>query len=264
MKRLDFSIKKYEELCRAIVSAGYKTLTVKDYLLAPPSPNEFIVVLRHDVDRKSANALEMSVLERDLGLSSTYYFRYIPSVFKRELIKKIYEFNHEIGYHYETLSKAKGRYEDAIRLFEIELSEFRNIIDVQTICMHGSPLSKWDNRWLWEKYDFRTFGITGEVYLSIDFSRVEYFTDTGRSWDSGRITNIRDRVQGYESRGVKNTDQLMTFIRSKEARHICIQTHPERWDSNLSDWVITLARDGIANIIKTMITICHQTKRGSK
>ena len=258
MKRLDFTIKKYEELCRSIVSAGYRTLTVKDYLLTSPSPNESIIVLRHDVDRKPWNAFGMSVLERDLGLSSTYYFRYIPSVLKRELIKKIFEFNHEIGYHYETLSKTKGRYEDAISLFQKELSEFRNIVDIQTICMHGSPLSKWDNRSLWGKYDFRTFDIIGEVYLSIDYSKMAYFTDTGRSWNSGRA-NIRDRVQGHENRKIKNTDQLITFIRSRQSRHICIQTHPERWDSSLLDWVISDLRDSTANGVKMLISV---TKRG--
>lgn len=259
MKRLDFTINKYEELCRSIVSAGYRTLTVKDYLLTPPSPNESIIILRHDVDRKPWNAFGMSVLEKDLGLSSTYYFRYIPSVFKRELIKKIYEFNHEIGYHYETLSKTKGRYNDAIRLFEKELNEFRKIVDVQTICMHGSPLSKWDNRSLWRDYDFRKAGVLGAFYLSIDFSKLEYFTDTGRSWSADR-TNIRDRVEGYASRKIKNTDHLIALIQSRQSSHICIQTHPERWDSNISDWTITLARDRMANLIKVMIVSIHQMR----
>jgi len=43
---------------------------------------------------------------------------------------------HEIGYHYEVLSKANGDYETAVELFEQELSEFRKITDVKTICMH--------------------------------------------------------------------------------------------------------------------------------
>ena len=39
---------------------------------------------------------------------------------------KIHDLGHEIGYHYEVLSKANGDYEKAMKLFEQELSEFRN------------------------------------------------------------------------------------------------------------------------------------------
>ena len=55
---------------------------------------------------------------------------------------KIPDLGHEVGYHYEVLSKANGNYERAIKLFEQELSKFRKIVDVKTICMHGSPLSR--------------------------------------------------------------------------------------------------------------------------
>ena len=62
---------------------------------------------------------------------------------------------HEIGYHYEDLAMAKGNYEKAILSFEQNLAKLRHIVPVETICMHGSPLSKFDNRKIWEKYDYR-------------------------------------------------------------------------------------------------------------
>ena len=37
--------------------------------------------------------------------------------------------------------------------------------------MHGSPLSKWDSRAIWEKYDYRALGITAEPYFDIDFNK---------------------------------------------------------------------------------------------
>ena len=43
--------------------------------------------------------------------------------------------------------------ERAIEDFRINLEKFREIYPVKTICMHGSTLSKYDNRLLWEKYD---------------------------------------------------------------------------------------------------------------
>ena len=63
--------------------------------------------------------------------------------------------------------------------------------------MHGSPLLEWDHRLIWEKYDYRDFGIIGEPYFDVDFGDVLYLTDTGRRWD-GDAFNIRDKVEMFE------------------------------------------------------------------
>ena len=150
----DFTLKKYEELCLALLDSGYTPLAVYSYLKGQKNKNNKLVVLRHDIDRKCGNALRMAELEHELGIQSTYYFR-VPYTFKPEMIVKI--LGHEVGYHYEVLSKAKGDYEKAVELFEQELNEFRKIVDVKTIGMHGSPLSRYDNRDLWKRYDFNEF-----------------------------------------------------------------------------------------------------------
>jgi hypothetical protein len=136
MFMLDFTLEKYEELCLALLDSGYTPLTVCSYLGGQKKKNKKIVVLRHDIDRKPKNALRMAVLEHELGIQSTYYFRF-PYTFKPDIIGKIHDLEHEVGYHYEVLSKAKGDYEKAIELFEQELNEFRKIVDVKTIGMHG-------------------------------------------------------------------------------------------------------------------------------
>ena len=177
----DFTLDKYRELCRTLQTSGYTPLTVRDYLMGKstdsPDSEKKIVILRHDVDRKIMNALRMAKLEHEMGIHSTYYFRY-PSTFKPDIIREIQGLGHEIGYHYEVLSKAKGDYQKAIALFESELEEFRKVCPVDTICMHGSPLSPFDNRDLWKRYDFRDFGLYGEAYLSLQNTGLCYFTDT--------------------------------------------------------------------------------------
>ena len=79
--------------------------------------------------------------------------------------------------------------------FRENLEKLRRVVPVETICMHGSPLSKYDNRKLWEKYDYRDFGIIGEPYFDVNFEEVLYLTDTGRRWD-GDSVNIRDKATG--------------------------------------------------------------------
>ena len=179
----DFTITKYEKLCKTIVDSEYEVVRVEQYLTSRPS-NKPLIILRHDVDRKVNNALMMAEIEKRFGINSTYYFRTIKKVFNAEIIKNIEKMGHEIGYHYEVLEKANGNYEKAIELFKEELEDFRRICGLNTICMHGNPLSKWTNRELWGIYNYEEFGIIGETYISIDFNNVAYFTDTGRAWSN--------------------------------------------------------------------------------
>ena len=66
-----------------------------------------MVVLRHDIGRKPKNALRMAELDQKLGIQSTYYFRF-PYTFKPDIIGKIHDLGHEMGYQYEVLIKANS------------------------------------------------------------------------------------------------------------------------------------------------------------
>ena len=109
----DFTLKKYKELCLALLDSSYTPQTVYSYLVLGGQKknnnnnNNKLVVLRHDIDRKLGNALRMAELEHELGIQSTYYFRF-PYTFKPDIIGKIKDLGHEIGYHYELLSKANS------------------------------------------------------------------------------------------------------------------------------------------------------------
>jgi hypothetical protein len=105
-KNMDFTLSKYEELCLALLDSGYTALTVYSYLTGKQRNNK-LVVLRHDIDRKPENAFRMAELEQGLGIQSTYYFRF-PYTFKPDIIGKIHDLGHEVGYHYEVLSKANS------------------------------------------------------------------------------------------------------------------------------------------------------------
>jgi len=93
-------------------------------------------------------------------------------------------------------------YSEAFRDFKENLEKLRKLYPVKTICMQGSPLSKWDNWDLWKKYDYRDFGIIGEPYFDVDFNEVFYLTDTGRRWDEHRFS-VRDKVN--EDCGIRNS-----------------------------------------------------------
>lgn len=255
----DFTIGMYNRLCAAIREAGCPVWTMRDYLRLGQPPG-FGVVLRHDVDRDLASTLRLAALEADYGLSATYYFRTTPAVFQREAIQRVTLLSHEVGYHYEVLSKARGDRRLAAVLFDHELNALRQITPVDTISMHGSPLLPWHNLDLWQTLDWANYHLLGEAYLSVDYSRVYYFTDTGRRWDADRF-NIRDRVTCRRPHiPVQSTPDLIAFLRTRPPAPMIINAHPNRWAHSERAWLISALSDWTANGVKWLLTRLYRIR----
>ncbi|MEL4305939.1 hypothetical protein [Methanococcoides sp. LMO-2] len=249
----DFTISKFRLLCEAI-AIDYPTVTMAEYM-SGDHPDRF-VLMRHDVDRMPGHSLETARIEHELGIRATYYFRSIKSVFKPEIMKQIRDMGHEIGYHYETLSEANGDPEKGVQLFKAHLADFDDVYKVKTICMHGRPLSKYDNRDLWKSYDFKDYGIIGEAYLSVG-PELNYFSDTGRSWSTRN--SLRDFIPGKtEDFTADTTDDLIDLIKSGELENLYLLAHPERWSLNMVDWGLYCSMDVAVNLVKKVLSVVRK------
>lgn len=196
---MDFTIPTYKILLQKLLSKGFLFQSFADFIL---SPNEKVIVLRHDVDLLPQNSLEFARIQAEENIRGSYYFRFVPQSYNASIIKEIHNLGHEIGYHYETMDTCFGNTDQAYNLFCANLEKMRRLVPVKTICMHGSPMSKYDNRRIWLKYDYRKLGLIGEPYFDVDFEKVFYLTDTGRRWDGGSVS-IRDKPEGMKGRGEK-------------------------------------------------------------
>jgi hypothetical protein len=248
----DFTFSLYRNLCKVLLER-YTLISVLGYLQQSP---EYAAIIRHDVDKKPQNALIMAAIEQELGISSTYYFRTVPESFNLHIMKEIHDMGHEIGYHYEVLDKVKGNYEQAIGLFEHELSLFP--WPVQTICMHGNPMTPWDNRDLWKKYDYKQFGLSGEAYLSLDFLKIQYFSDTGRAWHDRYSVKDIARNKNDRMTNISSTFDLMNYIHEL-SEPLCIVTHPQRWNDAYYPWMLELVGQSVKNIGKGLINITQRS-----
>jgi hypothetical protein len=244
----DFTIKMYFTLVNAIISAGYTIKSFEEFITTENAGK--VIVFRHDVDRLPRNAEKIALLEKTLSVKASYFFRIVPNVWNEKVMKAIVEMGHELAYHYEDLSITKGDYEGAIKHFEEHLTLFRRIYPVRTICMHGSPYSKWDNRGLWNKYDYRSFGIIAEPYFDVDYSRVFYITDTGRAWNKESV-NVRDTVKSGFNIPVSGTAQLIhLFKENRMPDQIIINTHTHRWFNLGYSWLKELVFQNVKNQVK--------------
>ncbi|MBC2704221.1 hypothetical protein [Desulfobacula sp.] len=258
----NFTLGIYKKLLQVLVAGGCSFQSLEGFIRQPAGK---AVIFRHDVDRLPGNALVIAEIEKKVGIKASYYFRIVKQSYNEDIIRQIAGMGHEIGYHYEDLSLCKGDDEAAIRHFEVNLEKFRKIYPVKTICMHGSPLSRWDNRDLWKKYDYRDFGIIAEPYFDIDFNDVFYLTDTGRRWD-GSDVSVRDKVAGKGQNAFDNLKFQSTMDIIEAAKNgllpdrVMINTHPQRWDDRFVPWAKELVWQNAKNIVKKLIVSCKGAK----
>ena len=244
---MDFTLKKYKELLIALKGYGD-------------------VILRHDVDLKPQNSLITARIENELGWKATYYFRAVPESWDESIILAIASMGHEIGYHYESLTTCNGNMEAAYKDFCQNLEKLRALVPVTSICMHGSPKSKWDSRDLWKHYDYRALGISFEPYFDVDFSKRFYLTDTGRCWDGYKVS-VRDKIPGFQEEWTRkgwtyhSTDDILKAIGKKTLpTYLMITTHPQRWTNNKSFWMKELISQKLKNVVKKILVAKNHTE----
>ncbi len=321
---MDFTLKIFRTFLEALLEPQYRFIPFSTYLQHSTDHNNSItfpitdtsiqhfntstlqrlVVLRHDVDRLPENALQTAIIEHELDIKGTYYFRVVPESYNLKIMEEISQLGHEIGYHYEDVDlvvkrkgvKRKGVMREGVirnithhglhitdhssritdhasritdhasriahhalpitdhlidaayESFSANLEMFRKHFDIKTICMHGSPRSRYDNRLIWSKYDYRELGIIGEPYFDIDFQEVAYFTDTGRRWNGDNV-NIRDKVNSNYNFDFKTTYQIIDHIDRLPAK-IMFTIHPQRWHNRPWPWLKELLWQNVKNQVK--------------
>ena len=290
---MDFTLKIYQSLLKSLLKQDYNFQTFREYFENTESKT---LILRHDVDKLPQNALRFAQIEHKLGVKGSYYFRAVPESWDVKVIKKIASIGHEIGYHYEDIdfaakivsskkyvvSSEKELTAIAIEFFEKHLAQFRKYCPIQTICMHGSPLSKFDNKLLWKYYNYKDFGIIGEPYFDVKFDELLYLTDTGRRWNGGKFS-IRDKGLGTRKQGLgdpyhdwmmkpkagslmnmtekgvefqskynfKSTNDIIRAAEMGELPDKIMMTfHPQRWNDRLVPWTKELVWQNVKNVAK--------------
>ncbi len=253
---MDFTIAVYKKFLESILAHGFEFQAFSDFINQPAGK---AVILRHDVDKMPFNSLATAKLENQLGIKGTYYFRSFNGKWEEPVIIQIAALGHEVGYHYESLATCNGNPEKAYHDFTMNLEKLRSLAPVTSICMHGSPRSKWDSRDLWETYSYKNLGIVGEPYFDIDFSRVFYLTDTGRRWD-GFKTSRRDKIPVFQEIWEKtglvfhNTDDIIRAIEDKRLKgQMMITVHPQRWNDQTWPWLMEFIKQNVKNAIKRCI-----------
>lgn len=210
---------------------GYAVLLLEQWLEDPTTAAEQPrLLLRHDVDQHPGSALRMAAIERELGVRSTWYFRWRTA--NPRVVEAIAAEGHAVGLHYETLTRellrrgegaesAQALVPHARELLRAELEAFaRRFGPVRSACPHG---------------DTRVPGVhNGVLLLGEQWSRY------GLAWDANAAMRehpldvwLTDRsaAEGRWKDGLDAIDLLMD-----RRSPILAVVHPNNWVSGLGLW----------------------------
>ncbi len=258
---MDFTLTIYKQLLSTLQKQGFSFQTFDGFLKKPKVKS---IVLRHDVDLLPYNSLAFAKIQAEKGIKGSYYFRVVPESWDKNVIQEISGLGHEIGYHYENLTNSNGDIDKAYDDFLGNLEKLRKLAPVSTICMHGSPQSKWDSKNIWKKHNYKKLGIIGEPYFDVDFDEVFYLTDTGRRWD-GWKTSLRDKVPQQEQwikEGLvfHSTNDIIKAINSGKVLsgaevpdRIMFTFHPQRWNDKPLPWIKEFVMQNVKNQVKRVL-----------
>lgn len=210
--------------------------------------SKVVVGLRHDIDFNPFKALEMSKLENEYGIRSTYFILATADYYGQltssgvvrnqgmeQLYKELFNNGHEVGVHNDLLTVEILYKINPFTFNQNELSFYSSLdIPVHGTSAHGSPISKVTvpNYMIFsdfakedsvefngEKYplgqhSLKEYGFEYEAYF-IDFNL--YFSDSHGTW------NDPNGLEGI----LKRLDD------SKPGDRIQILAHPDWWGKNL-------------------------------
>lgn len=188
------------------------------------------LLLRHDVDQHPASALRMAKIEAELGVLSTWYFRWRTA--RPAVVDAIRAQGHAVGLHYETLTRellrrglgppaAEALIPEARKLLRRELAAFAERFGtVRSACPHG---------------DTRMPGVhNGLLLLGEDWS------DYGLRWDANAAMRdhavdvwLTDRSVA-EGRWKEGLDPIDLLIDRRSP--ILAVIHPNNWVSGPGLW----------------------------
>jgi hypothetical protein len=252
---MTFSLAYYETMLANLAASGRTVLPVVDALALDPAHAAAYCVMRHDVDRVPARAVRIARLEQAHGIRSTYYFRCTrDDRFPRFAIEEIAGCGHEVGLHYETLSRCRGDVGIAVEAFGRNLAAFRAIAPCTTVSMHGAPLSRFNNQDLVAYLDLAALGLEGDAVAHMQRLNPVYITDTGGAWNAGASRNLRD-VAGEPVTDVPDLsrpDLALRFLAGID-RLLYLSCHPERWPATAAGRAQVLVADGLANFAKRVL-----------
>lgn len=219
--------REYEGYLRWARATGIALVPVEEWLLAPDSYDGRVLVMRHDVDQDPISAREMCAVERELGVRSTFYFRW--STFDHRVVSRVRATGCSVGLHYETLTRyaidrgitfpdgiTPAVIDDCRETLRAEIARFRELAGVcDSVAAHGdrrAHLIGVTNRVLLEGERYEDYGLRASADDPFARQRLDHWVADGNGaprWWVGEIS-LKDAIES-------------------EFKAVMFNSHPHHW-----------------------------------
>ncbi len=164
------------------------------------SDHDKYLILRHDIDNDIDKALEFAIIENELGVSSSYFFRVNARYYNLlnpkniEIVKNIENLNHEIGIHLEfniiDEYKLETLVKNLLNTLNINLAK-----KIETYSLHEPSRVDFE---VTHKEICDIFGLMRGSYENRFFKDIKYLSDSGGRWREGHFNewvNVENKLQ---------------------------------------------------------------------
>lgn len=242
---MEFTYKWYEQLIKSAKNKGYFFCDYSNY-----KQLDKFIILRHDIDFSIKKAVEMAKIEKELGISSTYFILMFTNFYniggkeERYLINEIISLGHNVGLHFDDTvyclekDRRKFNYKKAIKQEADILSDIIGQ-QVKFMSMHRPDKITLD-------MNISVDGIIN-AYDSIFFDdKIKYVSDSRRQWREDVdeiVTNEKfNKLQvlvhpfWYYKNEISASDALKSIIdTSKKDRFIAVKDNITRVEEFLNE-----------------------------
>ena len=194
-----FSADQYKVIIESVLENGLVSST--DWM---QNSSTSVYFLRHDIDFCVDSARDTAELEKNIGVSSTYFFMMSSNMYnvfsKRNqcLISEIKEMGHKISLHFDPTAY------NTLDAFHLEKNSFESLfgVNVDIVSIHRpGPFS--DNN------NISLFGVR-HTYQDKFFKQMKYISDSG---------------------GVDPSNSVKDYLSDKEGKGLQLLLHPIWWQS---------------------------------
>jgi hypothetical protein len=234
-----FSRSRWSEYRRFLDSAqdhGYRLVPLEEWVRGANGDGERVMIMRHDVDQHPRSALTMAAIESDLGIRSTWYFRWRTA--HPAVVSALRERDFEVGLHYETLTRRvlEGSAGEEISDRELaerraelreEIAAFERLFGpIRSVVPHGdSRVPGVRNADLLREQDCSEYGIEFDGNEAMRGRGIAYWL-TDRTAAEGRWKDGTDPEE---------------LLASGASPILCL-THPNNWASGAALWLDRVLR----------------------
>ena len=192
-----FTYAQYKTLLTELQKDKYTVLTVNDFR-SYYNPNKVVVALRHDIDWHPFKALEMAQMEKDYGLTSTWYVLPTAPYFAKYSTRKVNRFTSMIPL-YQSIQDCGcevGIHNDLLTAMVIYKLDPKEVNDNDLNFFHNSNIKIWGSAAHGATVAQKSHVINYEMYS--DFTTRSSFTYYGKSFPLGSYS-LKDYQFQYEA-----------------------------------------------------------------